>query len=182
MSTITLNPETDTVTLPPPVFPAAAPLEQALQNRHSSRAYATAPLTLHTLSALLWAGFGINRPDTGGRTAPSAHNWQGIDVYVVLPERTFRYSAKGHELCFIKAEDLRATTGTQDYVTSASLNLVYVANFDRMNGATQEEKSFLAGADTGCVAQNVSVFCAAVGLGTVVRGLIDRRRLAVALG
>jgi hypothetical protein len=32
------------------------------------------------------------------------------------------------------------------------------------------------------MAQNVYLYCASAGLATVVRGLVDRRRLAVALG
>ncbi|HJU21842.1 MAG TPA: nitroreductase family protein [Casimicrobiaceae bacterium] len=32
------------------------------------------------------------------------------------------------------------------------------------------------------MAQSVYLFCACVGLGTIVRGLIDRRNLAAALG
>jgi nitroreductase len=35
---------------------------------------------------------------------------------------------------------------------------------------------------SGCIAQNVYLACAAFGLGTVLRGLVERRALAVALG
>ena len=48
--------------------------------------------------------------------------------------------------------------------------------------ARPQERDFLAGADAGCIAQNVYLYCAAAGLACVVRGLIDRRRLAAALG
>ncbi|NML18210.1 hypothetical protein HHL10_24895 [Azohydromonas sp. G-1-1-14] len=40
----------------------------------------------------------------------------------------------------------------------------------------------MAGADAGFIAQNVYLYCAAAGLGTVVRGLVDRRTLAARLG
>lgn len=182
MSTIPLNLETDTVVLPEPALPSTAGLEQALRNRRSLRAFAPEPLSLATLSALLWAGFGVNRRDSGNRTAPSAHNWQEIDIFVVLPEGAFRYDARGHRLLLIKAEDLRACTGTQDFVANAPLNLVYVADFARMRDAKREEQTFLTGADAGCIAQNVYLTCASMGLATVVRGLIERRRLAAALG
>jgi SagB-type dehydrogenase family enzyme len=183
MSTLILDLQTDTVQLPPPAFQAAAPaLEQALKNRRSSRAFLPDALPLETVSALLWAAFGVNRRDGGGRTAPSAHNWQEIDVFVVLPEGTFRYDAKAHRLLLVKAEDLRAATGMQDFAATAPLNLVYVADFARMHDAKPDERAFLAGADAGCIAQNVYLFCASARLGTVVRGLIDRRRLASALG
>lgn len=180
MSTITLNLETDTVVLPRPEQASGVTLDQALKSRSSSRLFRPDPLPLETLSGLLWAGFGINRP--GHRTAPSAHNWQEIDVFVVLPEGAFLYEAQRHRLMLVKAEDLRSATGTQDFVASAPLNLVYVADFARMPESKPEERGFLAGADAGCIAQNVYLFCAAAGLATVVRGLVDRARLAAALG
>lgn len=182
MSTIALNLETDIVVLPPPSLFPSLTLEHALKNRRSWRAFLPDALSLEMLSALLWAGFGVNRAERGGRTAPSAHDLQEIEVFAVLPEGAFRYDATNHRLLLVKAEDLRKDTGLQDFVATAPLNLVYVADFARMHGARPEEREFLAGADAGCIAQNVYLFCACVGLATVVRGLIDRRRLASALG
>ncbi|MCV2368686.1 nitroreductase family protein [Roseateles oligotrophus] len=182
MSTIALNLETDMVALPAPKLPPTASLEQALKRRRSSRDFLPDALTLEQLSALLWAAFGINRRDSAGRTAPSAHNWQEIDVFVVLREGAYRYDPQAHRLLLVKAEDLRGASGTQDFVADAPLNLVYVADFTRMSGARPEEREFLAGADAGCIAQNVYLLCAVAGLASVVRGLIDRQRLAKALG
>jgi SagB-type dehydrogenase family enzyme len=182
MSTITLDLQTDTVVLPEPALPRTTTLEQALKSRHSSRDFLPEALSLQALSALLWSAFGINRRDSGGRTAPSAHNWQEIDVFVVLPEGAYRYEAQGHRLLLVKAEDLRSATGMQDFVATAPLNLVYVADFARMPEVRPVDRDFLAGADAGCIAQNVYLFCAGAGLATVVRGLIDRRKLAAALG
>ena len=150
--------------------------------RRSGRAFRPDTLPLAVLSSLLWSAYGINRRASGGRTAPSAHNWQEIDVYAVLPDGAYRYDAVAHRLLLVAAEDLRGATGSQDFVASAPLNLVYAADFARMQEASPEERTFLAGADAGCIAQNVYLFCAGAGLATVVRGLIDRDRLARALG
>ncbi len=182
MSTIPLNLETDTVDLPAPQLSTDLGLLHALQQRRSTRVFRPDPLSLDRLSALLWAGFGINRRDAGGRTAPSARDWQEIDIYAVLAEGSYRFDAKAGQLLLVRTDDLRAATGTQDFVASAPLNLVYVADFARMHDASDEERRFLAGADAGCIAQNVYLYCACTGLATVVRGLIDRRRLAAALG
>lgn len=84
-------------------------------------------------------------------------------------------------LVLASTSDLRSLTGQQDYVAAAPLNLVYVADFARMHQCRIGELSFFAGTDAACVAQNVSLFCASAGLATVVRALIDRRRLAAAL-
>jgi SagB-type dehydrogenase family enzyme len=181
MSTIPLNLATDDVVLPPPTLSPRVTLDRALQERHSTRTFLPDALSLETLSALLWAGYGINRPDQGGRTAPSAHNWQEIEIYAVLAEGAYRYDAREHRLLLVKAEDLRRHTGTQDFIAAAPLNLVYVADFARMVDAQDEERRFLAGADAGCIAQNIHLYCAGAGLATVVRGLIDRRVLAQAL-
>lgn len=181
MSTIPLDLESDTVVLPQPVALPPLTLELALKRRHSVRSFLPDSVPLPALSALLWAAFGINRPDTGGRTAPSAHNWQEMDVYVALAEGTYRYDPAGHRLLLVNAEDLRRHTGTQDFVATAPVNFVYVANFQRMQGVRDEDRGFLAGADAGCIAQNVYLGCAALGLATVVRGLVDRRRLSQAL-
>lgn len=182
MGQITLDLQSDLFVLPAPVVAPQISLAESLRQRRSVRAFSLEAVSAETLSALLWAAFGINRPSTGQRTAPSARNWQEIDVFVVLAQGSYRFDAHNHRLNLVKAEDLRAATGTQDFVADAPINLVYVANFDRMTGATVEERHFLAGADAGCIAQNVYLFCAGTGLATVVRGLVDRRRLAHDMG
>lgn len=182
MSHIELDLETDAFVLPPPVISPQATLIDALRCRASARAFASDPLSAEHVSALLWVAGGVNRPSVGGRTAPSAHNWKEIDIYAVLAQGSYRYNATDHRLELVKAEDLRFITGTQDFVGRAPLNLVYVADFGRMASATADERDFLTGADAGCMAQNVYLYCACAGLATVVRGLVDRRRLAKALG
>lgn len=182
MSTIPLDLETDTVVLPAPVLSPQVTLERSLKRRRSARTFLPDPLPLETLSALLWSGFGVNRPERHGRTAPSAHDWQETDVYAVLAEGAYRYDAQEHRLLLVSAEDLRRHTGTQDFVATAPLDLIYVADFLRMPNVSEEDRAFLAGADAGCIAQNVYLCCAGIGLATVVRGLVDRRRLAQVLG
>ena len=62
--------------LPAPQLDGGVSLMTALKQRRSAREFAATKLPLQVLSNLLWAAFGINRPGTGGRTAPSAHGWQ----------------------------------------------------------------------------------------------------------
>ena len=169
------------IALPPPQSTNNVPLLQALRSRRSTREFSLRPLPLDVLSTLLWSAFGVNRPDSGGRTAPSAHNWQEIEVFAALPDGTYRYDARDHALRLVVAGDLRAATGRQDFVATAPLNLVYVADFGKMVDASAEDRTFYASADAGFVAQNVYLYCAAAGLACVVRGLVDRRKLAPAL-
>ena len=157
------------------------PLMQVLNDRKTSRAFSPEKLALQMLSNLLWAADGINRPDSGRRTAPSAVNWQEIDLYVVLPEGSYLYDAKNNLLQPVSKGDIRGMTGLQSFVKEAPLNLVYVADFSRMGKATNEDKEYASATDTGVIVQNVYLFCASEGLATGVRAMIDRPVLARAL-
>lgn len=164
------------IELPKPRTGAGKPLMQALNARKTTRDFSPERLSPQVLSDLLWAAFGVNRPD-GRRTAPSAMNSQEIDIYVALAEGVYLYDAKPHALKPVVAGDLRAATGGQGFVGTAPLNLVYIADFARMGGSEQD-KVFYSAADAGFIGQNVYLYCASEGLGTVIRGTIDRAALA----
>ncbi len=134
------------------------------------------------LSNMLWAAFGINRPDSGGRTAPSASNSQEMDIYVAMADGLFLYDAKAHTLKAILGEDLRGFTGRQAFVKEAPVNLIYVSDQSKMPRATPGDRDFYAAAHTGFISQNVYLFCASEGLATVVRPSVDRPALAKAMG
>jgi len=166
------------ISLPPPQTDGGRPLMQVLKERKTSREFAAEKLPLQLLSNLLWAAFGVNRPD-GRRTAPSAMNWQEIDVYLATAEGLFLYDAKGNRLEAVLAQDIRPNTGTQSFVATAPLNLVYVADLSK-TGSGADTELFTA-ADAGFIGQNVYLFCASENLATVVRGSIDRVALAKAM-
>jgi len=182
MSSVAATHEMGLIKLPPPQWERAAPLLKLLTKRSSSRDFSPRALSPVVVSTLLWAAFGINRHETGGRTAPSAHNWQEIEVFAVLAQGAYRYDGATHVLRLAKTGDLRTLTGVQDFVGNAPLNLVYVADFAKMVDATDEQRTFFASADAAVIAQNVYLFCSCTDLATVVRGLVDRRKLAPALG
>jgi SagB-type dehydrogenase family enzyme len=166
------------IQLPPPQTEIGKPLMQALKLRQSSRNFDSKSLPLQELSNLLWAAYGINRPESGKRTAPSAMNWQEIDIYVVMQDSTYLYDAKSQSLILIVAKDLREATGRQPFVKEAPVNLVYVADEKRMSRASDEDKVRWSAADVGFIAQNVYLYCASQGLAVVVRGMVDRETLA----
>jgi hypothetical protein len=158
------------------------PLLQLLQLRHTSRDFATRPIEAQMLSNLLWAAYGLNRPD-GKRTAPSGHDWQYIDVYLADSTGTYRYEAKGQQLALIRPGDLRSKTGLQDFAATAPVSLIYVNDTRKFPRGTSEEEKLLFGATTaGAIAQNVYLFCAANHLNTGVRADIDRPALHAAMG
>jgi len=169
------------VKLLPPNLNSGKSLMQSLQARKSSRDFSTKKLPVEVLSNLLWAACGINRPESGRRTAPSAVNWQEVDIYVAMADGLYLYNAKEHVLKPVINQDIRELTGKQTFVKDAPVNLIYVADYSRMGGANAEEKNSYSAADTAFIAQNVYLYCASEGLATVVRGSIDRDILAKAM-
>jgi len=177
-STLASAQELKPIKLPAPQMTGGMPLMQALKERQTIRDYTAEKLSPQVLSNLLWAAFGINRPESGKRTAPSAVNWQEIDIYAALEEGLFLYDAKANELKPILAQDIRGATGPQPFVAGAPLNLVFVADYTRMGKADSTAKDTYSACDTGFISQNVYLYCASEGLGTVVRGYVDKEALA----
>jgi len=179
--------ESDVIKLPPPQTDGGMPLMQALKLRQSTRGNfgPDTKLSMQVISNLLWAADGVNRPD-GKRTAPSAVDWQNIDIYVTTADGLFLYDPIQHVLKVLGKEDVRAVSGTQDFVKAAPLNLIYVADFARAKGfggkgetmPTAEVWSF---AGTGAISQNVYLFCASEGLACIVRAMVDADAITKAL-
>jgi nitroreductase len=173
--------EAEVVKLPAPQTTGGRPLLDCLRLRQSARNFAPDKLSPQVLSNLLWAADGINRPDSGKRTAPSAMNWQDIEIYAATADGLFLYLPKEHALKRVLSEDVRYATGTQDFVKVAPLDLVYVSDYAKIPNGPDENKRFHSGAHTGFISQNVYLYCASEGLITVVRGLVDREAAAKAL-
>jgi SagB-type dehydrogenase family enzyme len=176
--------ELSTIKLLPPDLKSGKLLMQSLKERKTSRSFSTRKLPIEVLSNLMWAACGINRPDSGKRTAPSAVNWQEIEVYVAMEEGLYLYDGKAHSLKPVLKKDLRRNTTifiqpSRSSVAGAPLQFIYVADYSKMWFAgSDEEKNFYSAADTGFIAQNVYLFCASEGLATVVRGMVDKDALS----
>lgn len=166
-----------TIQLSEPQTEGGRPLMEVLKDRHSSREFSSKKLSLQILSNLLWAAWGINRPESGKHTAPSAMNNQEIDVYVSTADGLYLYNAETHTLEPVLAQDIRVFTGGQEFVKDAPVNLIYVADYSKMGDSSEEQKIFYSAADTGFISQNVYLFCASEGLATVVRGWVDKPAL-----
>ncbi len=172
--------------LPAPHRSGGKPLMDALNERKSGRLFADTDLSLQELSDLLWAAWGINRPEDGHRTAPSSHNRQEMDVYVALKTGLFLYDAGNNKLKQVHNRDIRALTGTQDFPATAPVNLVYVADLAKRGlkeGQQITDTDLLSSwANTGFMAQNVYLWCASEGLTCVIRAMVPRDKLAPEMG
>ncbi len=165
------------ILLPEPQKTGGMPLMDALSNRKTSREFSPNALELQTLSNLLWAANGINRSDDGLRTAPSAVNWQEIDIYVSFSNGVYYYNAFENRLELYMKGDIREATGRQPFVKDVPVNLIYVADFTRMGDRAEDVKHWYSAADAAFIAQNVYLFSASEGLATVVRGAVDKEEL-----
>jgi nitroreductase len=145
------------IPLPKPQITGGMPLMQVLNARKTTRAFADQPLPLQTLSNLLWAAFGVNRPRTVmprlGRTAPSAHNAQDITLDVVLADGVYIYDAEQNLLRPVLVGDVRGAISSAP-AAHAAVTIIYVA----------PAKDDFAQVDAGFIAQNVYLFAASEGL------------------
>ena len=155
-------------------------LTQALKNRRTVREYELRELNQSELASLLWAACGVNRAD-GRRTAPTGRNVQDIDVYVMLPTGVYRYLAQQNQLELVNAGDHRAAAGKQAFAATAPVNLFYVQDLARAMNADEKNTARHGGIHAGAIMQNVYLFCAANGFGTVARDMLDREKLAAVL-
>jgi len=171
----------EAIKLDPPRMERGKTLMESLNTRRSSRSFSGKDIPIAVLSDLMWAAFGVNRPDTGLRTAPSAMNLQEIDLYVAMKSGLYLFDHKTNTLEPVLPEDIRELTGVQDFTQIAPVNLIFVADFSRMR-SDKDSKIFYSAVDTGFISQNVYLFCASEGLSTVVLGWVKKPELKKAMG
>lgn len=170
-----------TIDLPAPDLTRGTTIGEALQNRRSWREYTDAPLSLEELSGVLWAAAGINRPENAHLTAPSAMGLYPIRLYALFADGIYRYEAEGHRLVRIAEGDRRAASGTQAFVATAPLNLVYAADLSVYDERPipAEHVRYLCGQDAAGYAENVNLYTAATGLRSITRGSVSPELLGV---
>lgn len=169
------------ISLPQPKLDSSKSLAQALKDRKTTREYSTEDLSPQMISNILWAATGINRPEGGRRTAPTAKNWQEVDVYISTKQGIYVYDPKANALIPVVSGDLRSQTYTQQVFKDAPVNLVFISDLARMGDGDDATKTVLTGMDTGYVSQNVYLYCAAAGLNTGYRVTLDKEKLGKTL-
>ena len=174
------------ITLPPAQTEGGMPLMQALNARRTSRSFAPQALPPQMLSDLLWAAFGVNRPDGrahrpiraqpagdrhlrgDGRPAAWVYDREGACAAPVEPKDDVRVGAR--------ARRAYARVGAVD----AGLRRRHSPH-DRPRASRRGSRSRRG--DAGFIAQNVYLFCASERPGHGgVRRRSHRERLATALG
>jgi SagB-type dehydrogenase family enzyme len=170
--------DSKTIKLNPPDITRGLAVMKALSLRASATEFDTTSLKLQDISDLLWAANGINRPESGKRTAPSAMNAQDIDVYAFMKSGVYLYNAKKHCLDFIIDGDHRAlVAGRQENFAKAPLICLLVSDISRFQRGNDSSKLVIAAYDAGIVSENISIFCASVNLATRPRASMDQQKL-----
>lgn len=142
----------DEILLLPPQMEGGKPLMEALAQRRTTRVMREDSISDQDLSNLLWAAWGVNRPDGGFRTVPTARNKQNAALFVAFERGVWRYEAVDNKLVKVSVVDFRPI------FHSAPLILIYAgedAPFSEMH--------------IGSMYQNVGLYCASAGLANVVK-------------
>jgi hypothetical protein len=191
--------ELESIKLNPPDTSRGYPLMKTLAVRASATEWSDRDLSLQDLSDLMWAANGLSRPDENKTTASSALNAHGVDIYVFMRNGVFVYDYRNHELEPVLGGDFRSAAMMQrarrpgamsdgsssDRVAAdasaaatqpaeAAIQIVLVSDPDRFRAGTADQKYEWGAIDTGIISQNISLFCAATGLKTRPRSLIDK--------
>ncbi|MCQ2115376.1 MAG: SagB/ThcOx family dehydrogenase [Bacteroidales bacterium] len=154
---------------------------EALQNRKSVREYSKQELSLQEISDLLWAAQGKNRED-GRMTSPTARNRQEIRVYVFTKEGVSLYNHDDNTLVSVVSGDHRGLcAGPQAFAKHAPVILLMVADFEKYGSEAEHAKTMVF-CDAGIVSENINLYCAAAGLCTVPRGIMNHEGLVKLLG
>ena len=184
---MTANITAQTVQLPAPATTGGLSFSETVARRHSVREFdTTKDLTPQQLSDLLWCAVGINRPETGMRSNPTAIDAQEIDAYVFTKDAVYLYDPKANALVHkVSGDHRQLVAGTkefmQDFVMDAPVSVVFVADLTRFE--REHIKASTAPAlDAGIASENVNLFCSAYGLATVPRMSMDTDGIKALLG
>ncbi len=168
----------ETIKLPAPDNDSGVTVVQALKARHSERTFSDRDIPLETLSGVLWAANGFNRPNK--RTNATALNKQTITIYAVMKSGAYRYDARANTLVKVFDGDLRtAIAAQQPFAATAPVSLLITA--DLSDPIYTGARSALSNYDAGIVSGNIYLYCAANGLATVCRATMDREKLKKSL-
>ena len=183
----------EVILLPEPVYEGVMSVESAMYSRRSVREYCASALTIEEISQILWAAYGITKPDNSGReflrggmkTAPSAGARYPLEIYLVatnvsgIPPGIYLYRPQGHQLLKLAdgnfRDDLADASFSSDVINSAAACLVYSAIYNRTTEKYGEmgQNRYVC-MDVGFSAENVYLQTRSLGIGTVmVGGIID---------
>jgi SagB-type dehydrogenase family enzyme len=187
-------PDAEQIALPTPGEFSGLPTGQAIRRRRSKRDYTDKPLTLTTLSDLLYLADGINAEQWGTslRSAPSAGALYPIEIYVIahrvedIEPGLYHYHVHDHALHVLKRGSLQAQVVRhglqQQFLGEAGVVLVLTAIFQRLRFKYQERSYRYALMEVGHIGQNVYLAATSLGMGTCMVGAFSDDEVNAMLG
>ncbi len=165
--------------LPPPDRSLNVTLFEALEKRRSDREFdSSKSISDQQLSQLLWSACGVNRQEEKRLTIPTAINAQDIQVYVCTKDGVSLYIPLDNTLLEVTKEDIRGfLTERQQNMKNAPLFLLIVSNQNKFRGHGE----IYGAMDAGYASQNICLMCAALGLKTVPRAMMNKDEVKKAL-
>ena len=167
----------ESITLNKPSSERGMSVIEALAERYSAREFDSKPLNLQDISDLLWAANGVNRAESGKRTAPSAINAQDIDVYLFDNKGVYLYDAQKHTLVLVISGDQRKIISNQDKDPYPSAILLLVSDISKFSRGEDALKREWGAMDAAFVAQNVLLFCSSVGMEARPRAFMNKEQI-----
>mgnify|MGYP000032574812 FL=1 len=178
----------NTIRLSQPILDQGLTVKQAMMRRHSTREFFSKPLSLDTLSEVFWAAYGVNRTE-GKRTVPSAMGLYPLEIYGFTAEGVYKYNPESHTLTKVTDKDLRAKSGSQEFVAGAPLDLVIYADYNKFVTGDPDVDNIIRGQedrmsllDAGAVTENIYLYCSSEQINVVERAMVDEKALSEALG
>jgi len=169
------------------------PFMEALSVKASALEWSEKELSLQDLSDMVWAANGINRPESRKYTASSALNAHDIDLYLFMKEGVYIYDADNHTLKGVLDGDFRSHVmmlplsrpgdaerpppPPRPVLSDPPVQIILISDFSRFRFGTKEQKYEWGAIDAGIVSQNISLFCAATGIKTRPRALMDKEKI-----
>lgn len=179
------------ISLPVPEITGTVSVEEALQNRRSTRIYAAVPLEVSEISQILWAAQGLTGP-SGLRAAPSAGALYPLEIYIAcgnvtgLPGGVYHYLPESHALETVLERDvlegLYRSSQSQLPVRDAAAVIIIAADFSRTTSKYGERGTRYVNMEAGHASENIYLQAYALGLGTVAIGAFDDNSVRSVLG
>jgi SagB-type dehydrogenase family enzyme len=182
----------EAIKLPAPATKGTVSVEEALQNRRSTRRFANRSLELGQISQLLWAADGVNNPQ-GKRTAPSGRATYPMDLYLVAGERgvtglgpgIYHYNVADQALEPVAKGEFRPAVAkacnSQAWMTEAPVIFVISGDYKRSEVKNGAKAPLFTHIEAGLIAQNLFLQVEALGLGAGIAGGMNDQALGQAL-
>ena len=152
-------------------------MEESIAMRRSCRSFSEKELSYSHLSQLFWAAVGITDKKRGFKAYPSAGALYPLEVFVLLPEGFFHYTADSHSLKKLSSNDIRSNLmkacHNQSFVGNSPAVFVITAIFSRTMSRYGSRAERYVLIEVGHTAQNLLLEATALGLKAVPVGAFE---------